>query len=121
MRFVICAALVLIGLPAAGQPAETVYSPGNGVSLPVVQREVRPDYTTEAKQQQIEGTVLLTAVVLAGGTVGEVTVTRSLDATYGLDGQAVTAMKQWLFTPGKKDGKPVAVRISVEMTFTLKP
>jgi outer membrane biosynthesis protein TonB len=29
-------------------------------------------------------------------------------------------MKQWQFKPGTKDGKPVAVRIHVEMTFTLK-
>jgi hypothetical protein len=29
-------------------------------------------------------------------------------------------MKEWVFKPGTKDGKPAAVRISVEMTFTLK-
>jgi Gram-negative bacterial TonB protein C-terminal len=29
-------------------------------------------------------------------------------------------LKQWRFEPGTKDGKPVAVRIDVEMTFTLK-
>ena len=39
---------------------------------------------------------------------------------YGLDAQAVNAMKQWLFKPGSKDGKPVPVRVSVEMTFRLK-
>ena len=29
-------------------------------------------------------------------------------------------MKQWEFKPGMKDGKAVAVRVHVEMTFTLK-
>jgi hypothetical protein len=28
-------------------------------------------------------------------------------------------MKQWQFAPGTKDGQPVAVRVAVEMTFTL--
>jgi len=47
-------------------------------------------------------------------------VTKSLDQKYGLDDQAVTAMKKWQFKPGTKDGKPVAVRVTVEMTFKLK-
>jgi protein TonB len=58
--------------------------------------------------------------VLDDGTVGDVTVSRSLDSVHGLDEQAVKAMKQWLFDPGKKDGKAVRVRVTVEMTFTLK-
>jgi len=118
MRLMIVAVALLISFSAAGQ--DTVYAPGNGVTLPALQKNVQPDYTPEAKRRQIQGTVFLKAVVLADGTVGEVTVERSLDTTYGLDEQAVKAMKQWLFTPGKKDGKPVAVRVSVEMTFTLK-
>ena len=32
----------------------------------------------------------------------------------------VKAMKQWRFAPGLKDGNPVAVRDSVERSFTLK-
>ena len=47
-------------------------------------------------------------------------VTQSLDKEYGLDTQAVEAARQWLFKPGTKDGKPVAVRVALEMTFTLK-
>ena len=47
-------------------------------------------------------------------------VTQSLDKKYGLDDQAVKAMKQWSFKPGTKDGKPVTVRVDVQMSFTLK-
>lgn len=121
MRLTVCASVLLLGATLIAQQAGPVYPPGNGVSLPVVQKQVQPDYTQEAKDAHIEGTVFLMAVVLADGTVGDVRVERSLDATYGLDEQAVRAMKQWLFTPGKKDGKAVAVRIGVEMTFNLKP
>ena len=99
----------------------TVYEAGtSGVSLPVVIRQVQPNYTAAAIAARIQGSVLMTAVVLTDGTVGEVIVTRSLDTVYGLDAEAVRAAKQWLFTPGMKDGRPVAVRVTIEMTFTLR-
>ena len=100
------------------QDRPQVYAPGNGVSLPVVVTSVNPEYTADAKRARIEGIVLLESVVLQDGTVGEVTVVRSLDSTFGLDRQAVAAMKLWRFKPGMKDGKPVAVRVQIEMTFT---
>ena len=59
-------------------------------------------------------------MVLSDGTVGDVKVTQSLDSIYGLDANAVKAMKLWQFKPGTKDGKPVAVRVGVSMNFTLK-
>ena len=105
---------------AAQDAAPQVYAPGNGVSLPMVVKEVRPAYTEAAKDARIEGTVVLECVVLADGTVGDVTVARSLDSVLGLDQEAVKATKQWQFKPGMKDGKPVAVRVSLELTFTLK-
>jgi TonB family protein len=71
-------------------------------------------------QARIQGTVLLEAVVLESGDVDEVKVVRSLDAEHGLDDEAVRALQQWRFEPGTKDDEPVAVRIDVEMSFTLK-
>jgi hypothetical protein len=63
----------------------TVYEPGNGVRLPSVIREVRPNYTEEAKQAHIEGTVLLDCVVASSGIPRDIIVARSLDAVLGLD------------------------------------
>jgi TonB family protein len=40
--------------------------------------------------------------------------------TFGLDAEAVRAVKQWQFAPGTKEGVPVAVRITVDMSFTLR-
>jgi TonB family protein len=71
-------------------------------------------------QNRIEGKVGLETVVLSDGKVGDVKVVQSLDKIYGLDDNAVKAMKQWEFKPGMKDGKAVAVRIHVDMAFTLK-
>jgi len=118
MKTLVALALV-VGVVHA-QDAPAVYKPGNGVSLPQVIKKVNPEYTKEAMAQMIEGTVGMDVVVLADGTVGDVNVTQSLDAVYGLDQEAVKAMKQWQFKPGTKDGKPVAVRVAVMMNFTLK-
>jgi protein TonB len=105
---------------AAAQEASEAQKAGAGVTLPRVVKEVRPEYTEAAKQARIEGTVVVEAVVKTDGTVGDVKVTRSLDTEYGLDEQAVKAARQWLFEPGKKDGKAVPVSVAIELTFTLK-
>ncbi len=113
-------ALVLAATVGYAQDSPTIYTPGNGVSLPQATRQVKADYTAEAKANRIEGNVFLDVIVLADGKVGDVKVAKSLDTIYGLDANAVKAMKQWEFKPGTKDGKPVAVRVHVEMTFSLR-
>jgi TonB family protein len=102
------------------QDSPTVYAPGDGVSVPQVTKQVKAEYTPEATQNRIEGKVGLDTVVLADGKVGDVKVTESLDTIYGLDKNAVAAMKQWEFKPGMKDGKAVAVRVHVMINFTLR-
>lgn len=104
----------------ASLAAQQVFTSKDDVTLPVPVRSVKPGYTAAAMDARIEGKVVLDVVVLDDGKVGEVTVKESLDKEYGLDTQAVEATKQWLFKPGTKDGKPVAVRVAMEMVFTLK-
>jgi TonB family protein len=91
-----------------------------GVTLPTIVREVKPEYTPAALQARIQGSIFLSVVVLDTGEVGDVTVTESLDPEHGLDDNAVLAARQWRFKPGTKDGKPVAVEVAIQMTFTLK-
>ena len=111
---------VLLSLAVAHAQDTQVYEPGNGVTLPQVVKQVRAEYTSEAMQQRIEGTVMLEAVVRDDGKIGDVKVSESLDSVYGLDEEAVKAFKQWEFKPGEKDAKPVAVRIHVKLTFRLR-
>jgi protein TonB len=104
---------------ASPQGAEgPVYKPGDGVSAPILVKEVKPQYTAKAKDARIQGTVLLECVVETDGRVGDVKVARSLDED--LDLEAVKAARQWRFEPGTKDGKAVRVQITLEMTFTLR-
>jgi TonB family protein len=109
-----------IATAVSAQSRPEVFKAGDGVSLPRVLTEVKPQYTKEAMNAKIQGTVAVRTLVLASGEVGDVEVVRSLDDKYGLDRNAVAAAKQWTFAPGKKDGKPVAVEVTIEMAFTLK-
>jgi protein TonB len=95
--------------------------PGRGrVSSPRLIRKVDPEYTSAAMYAKLQGTVVLEAVVLADGTVGDVRIVRSLDSTFGLDLNAIKAVRQWRFVPGSQYGKPVAVVVTVELTYTLR-
>lgn len=108
-------------MTAEAQPTR-VYRPGKdaGITLPAVTREVKPAYTREAMQQKIQGSVFVEAVVLETGDVGDLQVIKSLDTEYGLDQQALLAIKQWKFRPGTKDRKAVAVLVTIQLTFTLR-
>src|SRR6188474_2422457 len=110
--------IVVVALTASlGLHAQSeVYKPGNGVTLPVVVKDVKPQYTREAMQARIQGTVWLSCVVGETGDVTDITVTKSLDTEYGLDQAAIDAARQWKFKPGLKDGKAVAVQITLELT-----
>jgi len=109
-----------LGPGSGGGTGGGVYRPGNGVTLPVVLREVKPAYTSDAMRAKVQGTVLLECVVRADGSVGDVKVTRSLDSTFGLDLEAMKAARNWRFRPGMRQGEAVAVVVTIELTFTLR-
>lgn len=96
------------------------YRPGSGITLPSVLREVKPAYTADAMRAKVQGSVWLECIVLPDGSVGEVKVTRSLDPIFGLDQEAIKAAKMWRFRPGMRQGEPVPVMITIELTFTLR-
>ena len=96
------------------------YRPGSGITLPTVLREVKPAYTADAMRAKVQGSVWLECIVMPDGSVGEVKVTRSLDPIFGLDQEAIKAAKMWRFRPGMRQGEPVPVIITIELTFTLR-
>jgi protein TonB len=96
------------------------YLPGNGVTVPVLIRDVKPQYTADAMRAKVQGSVWLECVVLPDGSVGDVRVTRSLDQRFGLDEEAIKAATQWRFRPGMRMGEPVAVVVTIELTFNLR-
>jgi TonB family protein len=94
------------------------FRPGSGVEPPRLLREVRADYTDEARRANIEGEVELEIVVRRDGTVGDVKIVRGLRG--GLNERAVNAVRQWRFAPGRMKGVPVDVVVEVGVEFRLR-
>ena len=94
------------------------FRPGSGVEPPRLLREVRADYTDEARRANIEGEVELEIVVRRDGTVGDVRILRGLRG--GLSERAVNAVRQWRFAPGRMKGVPVDVVVEVGVEFRLR-
>jgi protein TonB len=96
------------------------YRPGNGVSGPVLLREVKPAYTSDAMRARIQGSVFLECVVRPDGSIGDVHVIRSLDSAFGLDLEAIKAARQWRFRPGTRLSAPVSVLVTIQLDFALR-
>lgn len=96
------------------------YRPGNDVSWPRLLFEKKPSYTADAMRAKVQGVVEVEALILPDGTVAEARITRSLDPTFGLDREALIAVRQWKFSPATRRGQPVAVLVPIEVSFTLR-
>jgi periplasmic protein TonB len=107
-----------IGPGSGGGTGGGPYRPGAGITPPSIVREVKPDYTEEARRRGLAGDVELEIVVRADGSVGEVKVLRGLGG--GLDQRAVDAVRQWRFSPAKRFGTPVDVMVEVAVEFKLR-
>jgi periplasmic protein TonB len=94
-----------------------VYRVGGGVTAPRLIYGPEPEYSEEARKSKYQGTVVLWLILRADGRPHDIRVSRSLGM--GLDEKAVEAIRQWKFEPARKDGIPVAVQISVEVSFRL--
>jgi len=113
----LAAAVVFGGVLAAQEP---VYTKKDQVTSPVVVAEKKPAYTKAAMEKKIQGSLELSTIIDKEGNPTEITIVKSLDPEYGLDDNAVAALKAWKFKPAVKDGKPVSFQTTVEMTFTLR-
>jgi len=107
-----------IGEGEGGGEGGGPYRPGSGIEPPTLLREVKPDYTENARQRGIEGDVVMEIVVRRDGTVGDVRVMQGLG--YGLDERASEAVRRWRFSPARRRGQPVDVMVEVAMEFKIR-
>ena len=95
-----------------------VFRIGGGVTPPTILLKVDPQYSEEARKARFQGTVILQAIVRKDGTVDIMGVVRSVG--FGLDENAIMALKQWKFRPGMSNGTPVDVALNIEVNFNLR-
>jgi len=98
-------------------PAAAVYKIGGAVSAPGMTSHAEPEYSEEARKNKLQGSIQVSLVVDATGAPTQIAILHPLGM--GLDEKAIEAISQWKFTPGKKNGSPVAVLTQVEVTFHL--
>jgi TonB family protein len=107
-----------IGDGSGGGTGGGPFRPGSGIDAPRLLREVKADYTDDARRRGITGDVVLEIVVRRDGSVGDVTILQGLGA--GLDQRAVAAVRQWKFSPARRRGEAVDVIVEVAVEFTLR-
>jgi periplasmic protein TonB len=95
------------------------YRLGSGVVPPTLLKQVTPRYTADAMRQRIQGTVTLEVVVSREGIPVAIRVTRSLDPG-GLDQEAIAAVREWRFTPGRVGNTPVDVLVTILLDFSVR-
>ena len=93
------------------------YHVGGGVLAPKIISRVEPEFSEEARKNKYQGVVILRLIIGVDGKPHDISVQRTLGM--GLDEKAVEAVKQWRFEPGTKDGQPVPVEVSMEVSFRL--
>lgn len=104
--------------PEAGsKEAPAPFTAGHGITPPRAISAPDPSYSEVAREERIQGTMVLQLVVDASGQPTDIVIVSPIG--YGLDELAVGAVRTWRFTPAQKDGQPVRVVIAVEVAFHL--
>jgi TonB family protein len=93
------------------------YKVGGGVSAPRPIYSPDPEYSDEARRAKYQGNVVLWMVIGPDGRPHQIRVMRTLGL--GLDEKAIEAVREWRFEPARRNGQPVSVEISVEVSFRL--
>jgi TonB family protein len=122
MKEAFLSAVIVLGSTGgtlAQAPAQSSGQEITRVVQPRVLKEVKPAYPADALTAGIVGAVELECIVKADGTVSDIKVVKPLEPS--LDEAAVAALKQWQFAPGTKDGTPIDVQVTIEMSFTTRP
>jgi periplasmic protein TonB len=91
--------------------------PGGGIERPKKIRHVAPAYPDFARQARVQGTVVIDAIIGPDGHVTRATIRQSQPL---LDQAALAAVRQWVYTPTKLNGTPIAVIMTVEVNFRLQ-
>jgi protein TonB len=80
--------------------------------------QARIEYPEIAKRAGVQGRVFVKAFVDENGVVQKVELIKGIGA--GCDEEAMEAVRQTTFKPGKQRGKPVRVQVSIPILFKLQ-
>ncbi len=78
-------------------------------------RKADPKYPQTLIKENVDGEVILYAIIRKNGTVDSIQVVRSVDPQ--LDRNAMEALSRWEFRPALRDGQPVDLEAVVRIPF----
>ena len=78
--------------------------------------EAMPDYPPIALQKNVQGRVVLTAVIAKDGTLRDV---RILSSPSLLDATVLGAVRTWRYQPHFRNGQPVEVVTEIVVDFSI--
>jgi TonB family protein len=113
--------VTLVDGVAAKLPWENLNQPKDGIIGPFPLRRVEPQYTEEARKARLQGSVIVLVEVKPDVTVSPNNITIVQGLGMGLDEKAIQAVRQWIFKPAYRDGKPTAITmpVAVQVEFRL--
>jgi protein TonB len=91
---------------------------GTDIGYPNYGVNPKPAYPKIAKRHGYEGLVVLNVFVMEGGNVGKIEIRKSSGYEV-LDNSALDAVREWIFIPGKKNGRAVSSWVVVPIRFDL--
>jgi TonB family protein len=94
-----------------------VYMPSEVTQKARILSRPEPQYTEEARKNQVSGTVVLRIVLSSSGQVTNISAISGLP--YGLTERAIAAARQLRFSPAMKDGHPISQYAQIEYNFNL--
>ena len=121
LRAIALLSMVVLAGVVSSCAARRTYSLATPNLMPpkLIQRAT-PSYTDGARRARITGNVELLVRIGADGKPERARVTKSLDTVHGLDAEAISAVRRFVFTPATLDGKPVAIDdVPITLSFGL--
>jgi TonB family protein len=100
---------------SSNEPEKSVRLGGNVAAAKLVHR-VQPEYPPIARQELLQGTVRLHAIIAKDGTVR---LLRVQTGYCSLSQAAMKAVRQWRYTPTILEGKPVEVDTTINVIFSI--
>lgn len=100
-----------------GNSSGRIYKPSEVTSKARILQRPEPEYTEEAREHQVTGTVVLRAIFAFDGKVRAIRVVSGLP--HGLSLRAVESARKIKFIPAMLNGQPVSQYIQIEYNFNL--
>ena len=117
-KSLVIAVLCISSLVLKAQDADGVYSKVSELDeKPTPTKTVKPEYPSDLKREGITGIVSVSFVIDEKGNVTSADIKKSTHA--GFEAAAKDSIMKWKFSPAKKGGSPVKVRVTIPVKFNL--